>query len=240
MQTIDQAIAFHGYGGSTDVISNNFLVGEVIIELFEGKLDGNTIIPLGLMRQLVLVKCGNLQSFYLSYTGSTFDTCYAQLNEIRNVTVKELDGDKSSWDARDYNVIRGMRAPAWWEPYQIVYDFTGTPLPITFNRDQRMSNIEVTLAASAALNFGEHNPENYAGIINLTGSGTVSIATLLNKSSHHAINMQLVPQAGLIIEIPKNDVDWGFLNPTTITANGSLGERIFLERLPNERWRASR
>ena len=133
-----------------------------------------------------------------------------------------------------------MRAPAWWEPYQIVYDFTGTPLPITFNRDQRMSNIEVTLAASAALNFGEHNPENYAGIINLTGSGTVSIATLLNKSSHHAINMQLVPQAGLIIEIPKNDVDWGFLNPTTITANGSLGERIFLERLPNERWRASR
>lgn len=100
------------------------------------------------------------------------------------------------------------------------------------------SNIEISAAAAAAITLssgtGATVLDMFAGIINLTGSGTVNIETLTRFLPNN-FPVTLKPEAGLTISIAQNNVANGFVNKDVITANGTNGEIIILTPV-GDRW----
>jgi len=105
--------------------------------------------------------------------------------------------------------------------------------------DTRFRSLETrTVAAVSAIDLSTTDLA-IAGILNLTGTGTVNIATLQRWNNgvqiFHPITLR--PASGLTISIAPNNVANGFIQSGTITANGTNGEVIRLE-LVNDRWLA--
>jgi len=100
------------------------------------------------------------------------------------------------------------------------------------------SDIKRDIAAVSNINLSTADLA-IAGILNLTGTGTVNIATLQrwNNGLYNFNPIVLKPQSGLTISIAPNNVANGFIQSGTITANGTNGEVIRLE-LVNDRWLA--
>lgn len=102
------------------------------------------------------------------------------------------------------------------------------------------SNISITKAA--AVNIALSTSDNttdldmFAGIINLTGAGTVDIDTITRYLPNN-FPVILKPEAGLIININRNNVANGFAQAGQVTANGTNGDQIVL--FPSgDRWLA--
>jgi len=171
-------------------------------------------------------------------SGGTGDLTYVDFKNVRYLKVLSLDADKGGTDVRTANIIRDLTKDSFWAPYTVEWDFTGSPQHIQYLGHSGISNLETTLAASTNITFNQYGQESYAGIINLTGSGTVSIGTIRLNHYRTFLRVKLIPQSGLIIEIPQNDVENGFVNQTTITADGTAGEYLWIERMPNDQWRA--
>ncbi len=130
-----------------------------------------------------------------------------------------------------------------WPPVVQVLDYTGSPQRLNYNRVKGYSSIEITKAAISAmvLNVASNDAEQFAGQISLTGSGAVTISTFNpSKPNWNPIHQRIVlkPVSGLTITINFNDVDYGFLNTTSIVANGTNGEIIVIEPISEKRWKA--
>ena len=95
------------------------------------------------------------------------------------------------------------------------------------------SNLIYTMAASSALAYDKYTA--LAGIISLTGSGSVTINTFTRVRNGHQHDQILQPAVGLTITIPANNIASGFAQRTSITADGSLGEKIIIKEY-NDRW----
>lgn len=189
---------------------------------------------------LILHEGGECTGCHIQFysNGGTGDQIYADFKNVRYLKVLSLDADKAGTDLRNANIIRDFSRDSFWRPYTTEWDFTGSPKHIQYLGHNGISNLETTFAASASMTFDQYGQESYAGIINLTGSGTVSIGTIGLNHYRTFLKVKLIPQSGLIIQIPQNDVENGFVNQTTITADGTAGEYLWIERMPNRQWRA--
>jgi len=104
------------------------------------------------------------------------------------------------------------------------------------------SNLEAEAVASANISFPSHTDtskdcRHWAGVLNLTGSGTVNLATL-RRLMYLNFPITLKPASGLTISIAPNNVTDGFIQKTTVTANGTNGEVIILTPVGNK-WLAT-
>lgn len=103
------------------------------------------------------------------------------------------------------------------------------------------STIETTIAATGAIALSSATTSTvldmFAGIINLTGTGTVNIDTVTRFLPNN-FPVTLKPAAGLIISINQNNVANGFVNQDLVTANGDNGEVLILTPVA-DRWTAS-
>lgn len=240
-QSIDTIVEVKSFGGNFMDYSVNLTVGHIWFENAKGRFTNNTFTFIGTGKnQLVfnIVEDVDGVAMTINSTGVTENQVKMDLRSTRYLTVWNLDGDKEAWDSRDYNTIVGGGADEFWLPYQTVLDFTSATNTVQYNIDQKLSNVATTKAASTAMTLVLHTPDIMAGILNLTGTGTIAIGTLEFASVKKAQTIKVVPAAGLIIDIPKNDVEHGFINQTIISADGTLGEYLFLERMPNKQWRA--
>jgi hypothetical protein len=103
------------------------------------------------------------------------------------------------------------------------------------------SDITVTMAAVAAMapTAGRDSTsiDLFAGIINLTGAGTVNMTSFVKNPTNN-FSIVLKPAAGLTISIAHSNIANGFVQAATVTANGTNGEVIILTPI-GDRWVAS-
>jgi len=231
---IDQPNMLFGFFDSVFIVKYIAIEGKignmVLCTIWEN------IIHLGTTYQLTLV---NLRNSFINFTGSAGDFSKNPLFTIENcefVYAKINKQGGNSYILRNfaytsiinaYNGYLSKNLSAY--TTNLKYDPSGN------------STIETTLAAISALALssgtGATVLDMFAGVINLTGSGTVNIDTLTRLLPNN-FPVTLKPESGLTISIDQNNVANGFVNSGTITANGTNGEVIVL--LPiGDRWKAS-
>lgn len=126
-------------------------------------------------------------------------------------------------------------------PFTVIkYDFTAGQKLLSYDVDKRTSTIEASIVAAAAIVISKTTGDFFAGEITLTGAAPISIATVNPNKDNDPVAHKIMfkPVAGLVIDIAFNDVNNGFLNKATITADGDNGEVIWIEEVGNGRWRA--
>ena len=184
----------------------------------------------------------------------------AAFNKVNVYGAVIINISSASWFGRRsskvwLNGINSLEIAGTWPPpcYKLDYSALGNSgnQYLMVDLEKGYSNVEADVAAVSAisLNFTTLSDSTpVAGVWNMTGSGTVQIntininrGTLTNLSENPFFKIYLVPQAGLTLSIPTNNVNYGFLNSVTATADGSLGEKILLEKIPfSRRWRATK
>lgn len=108
------------------------------------------------------------------------------------------------------------------------------------------SNLEVSLPAASSYNFsmlGTDDPLNIAGTFIITGSGSQQIDTVqlfpeMTSILNETFRTEKVfkPSSSLTLTFPTNNVDYGFINSSTVSANGANGEVIIIKPVGNNRW----
>lgn len=116
---------------------------------------------------------------------------------------------------------------------------TQSPTTPLFFDPNAGSNIAISQAASSAIALSATSTsisvlDMFAGVINITGSGSQTINTVTRLIQNN-FPIRLVPASGLTITIAYNNVAGGFVNASTFTANGTNGEVIVITPV-GDRW----
>lgn len=189
----------------------------------------------------------SINSLIMAQTHITYSNigwwCELRIGSILGATLLNVAGNQ--WG--NATVIPSLDTLGKQGEYPVQYsviDFTGGAAK-TVHIDALTSNLEYNINASSniSLNYYAATDElPYAYIYNAQGTGTVSVSTfsIYTGLSSIPIGKKILwkPQNGLILEFPFNNVTNGFLNKNTITADGSLGEVLWIERVDDTHWRA--
>lgn len=109
----------------------------------------------------------------------------------------------------------------------------------SFEIDVAVSSGSPTLNITRFLNANTDYLTESAGIWNFDGdAGTYTLDTFEVYKGGLNHDIVLRPATGVILQIPTNNVTDGFVNTTTVTANGTNGEIIVLRQVA-DRWIAS-
>lgn len=147
-------------------------------------------------------------------------------------TIIDIYNSKLKVNRATLNYITGLVSQA---AYPSKIDFSAQTDNIKYTSD--LSTYTTSVAAATAITLSNTIIDAYAGIVNLTGSGTVNIGTVIRSAQYKTVII-LKPASGLTISIAQNNVANGFVNASTITANGTNGEVIILTPVENK-WIAS-
>ncbi len=230
-------------GGQFTYFVSNLFIGSYNFGNMNSTLTGSTMHPVNACKRIRIYNINTVDNVYFSYDGGFADGSYSEMNHLVNtkmVTLKNVMTDSlRSISIIGLNML--MISYENWDGGTYLSCHKSVDmlsLPLEFNKEAGISTIPTTIAAVSAISFGRGltDIELIAGTLNLTGSGTVNLATINPNKGYYATSIfpmelkrVLKPAAGLVKSIAYNNVAFGFLNKTTITADGDLGEVIVIE-----------
>jgi hypothetical protein len=229
--------------GGNPVIDGLLIIGEISLS-GAAVLEFSTYYPTT-DNKLHLNTYGQQNQYIRMGHGNTATTSHAVEVLLENCGHLELLVDQEGY-------FRGLYT--WsihynnWKNDDSSIDMTGLSniTGLRYDRFNGFSNIEAEIVAAANITMStvRDDMDTIAGIWNLTGSGTVGISTIVpftGVTRLHPANILreilLVPESGLTINIPTNNVTNGFVNSTTVSANGTNGEVIIIKPV-GDRWLA--